>query len=90
MPERPPKYPEFKRRLWESLEHRGARTKAEIIAFRKEHGFDPRSFDPWLKGERCPSGENLKALCAALGVTKGWLIYGDEPPAARAKVRRIR
>ncbi len=77
---RPPKYPEIQKRIHRRLKTLGfwKNGKPDAARFIADKTFDPRSFYPWMNGEREPTGNNLARLAEALDTTQAYLIFGEE------------
>lgn len=79
------RFPGFGGRLRERLAAAGYGTsdKLEIRRFCRDHDFLTQSVYQWL-GDKGPSPANLQKLAAVFGVTRGWLLFGDETAATAA------
>jgi hypothetical protein len=79
------RYPGFGARLRDRLVAAGYGTneRLEVRRFAHEYDFLTQSIYQWL-GDKGPGPANLQKLAAVFGVTRGWLLFGDETAAAVA------
>lgn len=56
-----------------------------IARFIREYRYDSRYFYRWANKGATPAGENLERLAQDLGVTRAWLLFGDEGTPKRRR-----
>jgi hypothetical protein len=71
-----------------ALGYRRPNDKPDVTRFCLEHRYDPRVFYEWL-GDRQTPFKELGRLAADLGVSPGWLLFGEPQPRGRRGAKMI-